>query len=455
MTDDLPPLPHNREAERSILGAILLDNHALMTAVENLRSQDFFLPQHRRIFERMVQLSENQEAIDPVTLMEDLNRRGELEAVGGIAYLSQLAAGLPRVTNVKHYARIVVEKAALRDLIHVGSAIQEQAFSATQDANVVLDRALASISSLRHTVGKNESFRLIPSEDFLRRDSEEERDWLVPGLFPARSQTIWQGRPKVGKSHTLLQLGFDLASGLPVFGRFSVRQPARVAFFELEEGEATTKDRFSGMLRAHDGQGPEQGYLSFFSISELHRWKLLSRELLGIRRRQLCAAIRDVGAELVIFIALRKLVTGDTNDPQVAEVFNDALDTLAQETGAALSLGHHDRKAHAATAEARGLGSTMFSARADAIFDLSRAHDSSLRRVQIEGRYAAPEEFWLRKEIVGDGELIRVVDAPSDMRGDKQQAVRQRVNQGVSVRQAGKAEGVPYSTARRWVSEAD
>src|SRR5579862_1215315 len=96
------PLPHNLEAERSILGAVLLDNHALNAAVERLRSDDFFLPQHRSIFERMVQLAEKQQGIDPVTLMEALSLSGELEAAGGVAYLSSLADGLPRVTNVEH-----------------------------------------------------------------------------------------------------------------------------------------------------------------------------------------------------------------------------------------------------------------------------------------------------------------------------------------------------------------
>src|SRR5580704_12463123 len=87
------PLPHNLEAERSILGAVLLDNHSLNAAVEKLRSEDFFLPQHRQIFERMIQLAEKQQAIDVVTLMEDLARRGELESAGGVPYLSQLAGG--------------------------------------------------------------------------------------------------------------------------------------------------------------------------------------------------------------------------------------------------------------------------------------------------------------------------------------------------------------------------
>ena len=142
------PLPHNTEAERSILGAVLLDNHALNAAVEQLKPEDFFLPQHRHIFERMVQLAEKQHAIDIVTLMEDLDKQGDLEAAGGVAYLSQLADGLPRVTNVDHYSRIVKEKSILRSLIYSASVIQEQALAAGDDADVILDRAESSIFQL-------------------------------------------------------------------------------------------------------------------------------------------------------------------------------------------------------------------------------------------------------------------------------------------------------------------
>src|ERR1700691_1740147 len=143
-----PPLPNNLEAELSILGAILLNSHVRNAAIEKILSEFFFLSQHRQIFERMIQIGEKQQAIDVVTLMEDLSRRGELEAAGGIAYLSQLADGLPRVTNVEHYARIVKEKAVLRSLIFSASAIQEQALAAGDDADVILDRAESVIFQL-------------------------------------------------------------------------------------------------------------------------------------------------------------------------------------------------------------------------------------------------------------------------------------------------------------------
>src|SRR5258706_6920789 len=83
------PLPNNLDAERSVLGAILLDNHALNPAIEHLRPEDFFLDQHRRVFTQMIALGEVQQAIDLVTLTEELNRKGDLEASGGAPYRSE------------------------------------------------------------------------------------------------------------------------------------------------------------------------------------------------------------------------------------------------------------------------------------------------------------------------------------------------------------------------------
>src|SRR6266576_5750667 len=90
------PLPHNLDAEKSVLGAVLLDNSALARATKTLRPEDFFLDQHRRVFAQMVALAENRQPIELVTLTEELNKRGELEAAGGAAYISALPDGMPR-----------------------------------------------------------------------------------------------------------------------------------------------------------------------------------------------------------------------------------------------------------------------------------------------------------------------------------------------------------------------
>ncbi len=233
------PLPHNLEAERSILGAVLLDNHTLNTAIEKIRSEDFFLPQHRRIFERMIQMGEKQQAIDTVTLMEDLTRRGELEAAGGVAYLSQLADGLPRVTNVEHYARIVKEKAVLRALVHSASAIQEQALAAGDDADVILDRAESIIFQLAEDrvksglVGVKELVR--DNYDRLEKIFTEGRritglttgypnlDNETAGLQPSEL-IILAARPSMGKTAMALNFAENVA----------LQQQKPVAVFSLE-----------------------------------------------------------------------------------------------------------------------------------------------------------------------------------------------------------------------------
>jgi replicative DNA helicase len=233
------PLPHNLEAERSILGAVLLDNHSLNAAVEKLRSEDFFLPQHRQIFQRMIQLAEHQQAIDVVTLMDDLARRGELDSAGGVAYLSQLADGLPRATNVEHYARIVKEKSVLRNLAFSAAAIQEQALAGGDDADVILDRAESTIFQIAEDrvraglIGVKELVR----DNFERLErifSEGRRitglatgypglDNETAGLQPSEL-VILAARPSMGKTALALNIAENVA----------VRNREPVAVFSLE-----------------------------------------------------------------------------------------------------------------------------------------------------------------------------------------------------------------------------
>src|SRR5688572_13102954 len=121
-------LPHNLEAERSVLGAILLHNDAFNLAAEVIDAQDFFRDAHRRIFDKMVRLAERGDAIDLVTLKEELGRSGDLDEVGGPAYITALVDGVPRSTNVEHYARIIKEKATLRSLIFSANKILSTAY---------------------------------------------------------------------------------------------------------------------------------------------------------------------------------------------------------------------------------------------------------------------------------------------------------------------------------------
>src|SRR5947208_7981435 len=134
-------LPHNLEAERSVLGAVLLHNDAFNLAAEVIDAQDFYRDAHRRIFDKMVKLAERGDPIDLVTLKEELGRSGDLDEVGGPAYITALVDGVPRSTNVEHYARIIKEKETLRSLIYSAKKILATAYAGGEEAVVILDTA--------------------------------------------------------------------------------------------------------------------------------------------------------------------------------------------------------------------------------------------------------------------------------------------------------------------------
>src|SRR6266849_2809076 len=123
-------LPANVEAERSILGAILLDNFAYNQAAEHLRIEDFSLDSHRRIYTRMVDLAESSRPIDMITLIEELDRHKDLQAIGDVAYVSSLVDGVPDRPSIEHYVKIVRDKALLRGLTDAAEDVLSDAEAA-------------------------------------------------------------------------------------------------------------------------------------------------------------------------------------------------------------------------------------------------------------------------------------------------------------------------------------
>src|SRR5271168_3386740 len=261
------PLPSNLDAERSVLGAILLDNHALNTAIENLRAEDFFLDQHRRVFTQMVALGETQQAIDLVTLTEELHRRGDLEASGGAPYLASLADGMPKVSNVEHYARIVKEKALLRNLIHATHKIQQNAFDGEDGADAVLDNAESTIFALAEDRVKA---GLIPIKEIVRDNFERlekifregksitgiptgyvELDKLLSGLQPSEL-LILAARPSQGKTALALNLAENIA----------IRAGQPVAIFSLEMSKESLLQRLVASVAQIDAHKFRTGHLS-------------------------------------------------------------------------------------------------------------------------------------------------------------------------------------------------
>ena len=141
-------LPANVEAERSILGAILLDNFAFNQAAESLKPGDFSLDSHRRIYSRMVDLAESSKAIDLITLCEELDRCKELAAIGDVAYISSLLDGVPDRPSIEHYIQIVRDKALLRGLMHAANAAIARAAEQSDPAEEILNEAEAPFFEL-------------------------------------------------------------------------------------------------------------------------------------------------------------------------------------------------------------------------------------------------------------------------------------------------------------------
>ena len=247
-------LPHNLEAERSVLGAILVHNDAFNLAAQVIDSRDFYRDAHRRIFDRMVALNERRDAIDFVTLKEELTRAGELDEVGGPAYVASLADGVPRATNVEYYARIVKEKSTLRSLIYAANRILTNAYEADQDADLILDEAESAIFAVADDRLKAGfvAMRDLVKDSFPKIEQLFEQKRLITGVptgfvdldemtrgFQAGDLVIVAARPSMGKTSLVLNVAQHVASiGDQVVGFFSLEMSKESLFLRLLTSEA-------------------------------------------------------------------------------------------------------------------------------------------------------------------------------------------------------------------------
>jgi replicative DNA helicase len=247
-------LPHNLEAERSVLGAILVHNDAFNLAAQVIDSGDFYRDAHRRIFDRMVALNERHDAIDFVTLKEELSRAGELDEVGGPAYVASLADGVPRATNVEYYARIVKEKSTLRNLIYAANKIITNAYEADQESDLILDEAESAIFAVADDRLKAGfvGMRDLVKESFPKIEQLFEQKRLITGVptgfvdvdemtrgLQAGDLVIIAARPSMGKTSLVLNIAQYVASlGDHVVGFFSLEMSKESLFLRLLTSEA-------------------------------------------------------------------------------------------------------------------------------------------------------------------------------------------------------------------------
>ena len=156
--------PHSIEAEQSVLGAMLLDREAIITASEYIKPEDFYKDSHREVYEAVMQLFDKGEPVDLVTLSEQLRQRNTLEAVGGVAFLTDMSSSVPTIANVDHYARIIQEKALLRRLIKACGEISDMSYQAAKEAAEIIEFAEKGIFDISQ---KRTSKGFIPLKDIL------------------------------------------------------------------------------------------------------------------------------------------------------------------------------------------------------------------------------------------------------------------------------------------------
>src|SRR5262245_32917603 len=247
-------LPHNLDAERSVLGAILVHNDAFNLAAQVIDSGDFYRDAHRRVFDRMVALNERGQAIDFITLKEELSRAGELDEVGGPAYIASLADGVPRATNVEYYARIVKEKSTLRQLIYAANRIVTNAYEAEQEAELILDEAESAIFAVADSRLKA---GFVPMADLVRDSYPQieqlfEQKRLITGVpsgfvdldemtrgFQRGDLVIVAARPSMGKTSLVLNIAQYVATQPDLsVGFFSLEMSRESLFIRLLTSEA-------------------------------------------------------------------------------------------------------------------------------------------------------------------------------------------------------------------------
>ncbi len=242
-------LPANVEAERSILGAIMLDNLAYNEAAEHLKPEDFSLDSHRRIFTRMVDLAESSRPIDMITLVEELDRRKELEAIGDVGYVSGLVDGVPDRPSIEHYIKIVRDKALLRGLIHAANAAISRASDQSDPAEEILNDAEAAIFQLSEKrIGRGfMGVQDIVKESFSSVDALLQRGQRITGLathytdldemtsgFQRADLIIIAARPSMGKTAFAMNIAENASiEDQKVVGMFSLEMSREALLLRL------------------------------------------------------------------------------------------------------------------------------------------------------------------------------------------------------------------------------
>jgi replicative DNA helicase len=275
LQDRLPP--HNLEAERGVLGSMLRDNGVIGDVLQILREDNIYTDAHRKIYRAITQLYDKGQPVDLVTLGEQLYQHKQIEDVGGYAYLAELWDAAPTAANAEYYARIVRDKAIVRNLIHASTEILHDAYHQSVPADELLEGAERKILDIAEwgITGQTYTVEEAVNDAFDRIDTRQQRDqWSISGLptgfvdlddktagLQDSELIIVAARPSVGKTAFTLNLARHIAleEGHPVF------------YVSLEQSRIELAERFLCMQAKVDSHKLRKGHLSAEDMQKLIR----------------------------------------------------------------------------------------------------------------------------------------------------------------------------------------
>ena len=349
MTDNLPP--QNIEAEQAVLGAIFLNTDALADAMEYVEADDFYRRSHQLLFQAMVDLNNNSEAIDVLTVQNYLSTNNQLDDVGGVAYIAELATSVPTAANAGYYAKIVEEKSMLRRLISTATNIITQANNNDDDVPALLDsaeRQIMDVSERRNRSGfreiKDVLNEALNDVDRLSQQSEDitglptgyrEFDKMTAGLQPD-NLIILAARPAVGKTAFALNIAQNVATSTDT----------SVAIFSLEMSAESLVNRMlcaEGSINANHlrtGQLDEGEWQNLIvAMGSLSNTSIFIDDTPGIKMAEIRAKCRRLAKEKgnlgLVVIDYLQLIEGSNKESRQQEVseISRQLKKLAKELG--------------------------------------------------------------------------------------------------------------------------
>ncbi len=267
--------PHNDDAEKSVLGSVILDRNALFDVLEILKAEDFYSEMHKEIFTAIVELNRRNEPVDTLTVAEELKKRKSLEMVGGRAYIAYLSTVVPSTSNAAQYAKIVSEKGILRKLINTASDIIEKGYQEKMEPNEVLDFAEQSIFEIAQNrqLKDYQPLKDVLWDNISKIDEisklEGNLTGVTTGYIDLDSRTsgmqrseliILAARPSMGKTAFALNIAQNAA----------LKGKARVLIFSLEMSSELLGQRMLSMESKVDIQKLKTGTLERKDWDQIH-----------------------------------------------------------------------------------------------------------------------------------------------------------------------------------------